>query len=70
METNATRVCALLVGLPASGGLPLLLAEHRGAQTSYLVYGPQGTPIYQVTGTGDVMYFHQDGHPPLGGHLV
>ena len=43
-----------------SGGLPLLLAEHRGSQTSYLVYGPQGTPIYQVTGTGDVMYFHQD----------
>ncbi len=43
-----------------SGGLPLLLAEHRGSQTSYLVYGPQGTPIYQVTATGDVMYFHQD----------
>ena len=43
-----------------SGGLPLLLAEHRGTQASYLVYGPQGTPIYQVTATGDVMYFHQD----------
>ena len=43
-----------------SGGLPLLLAEHRGSQTSYLVYGPQGTPIYQVTATGDVMHFHQD----------
>ena len=43
-----------------SGGLPLLLAEHRGSQTSYVVYGPQGTPIYQVTATGDVMYFHQD----------
>ncbi len=43
-----------------SGGLPLLLAEHRGSQASYLVYGPQGTPIYQVTGTGDLMYFHQD----------
>ncbi len=48
------------VHLDTSGGLPLLLAEHRGSQTSYLVYGPQGTPIYQVTATGDVMYFHQD----------
>ncbi|MBK6856482.1 MAG: RHS repeat-associated core domain-containing protein [Microthrixaceae bacterium] len=44
----------------ASGGLPLLLAEHQGAQSAYVIYGPGGTPIYQINTTGDVQYFHQD----------
>ncbi|MBP7631417.1 MAG: hypothetical protein KA758_13265 [Acidimicrobiales bacterium] len=44
----------------AAGGLPLLLAEHQGAATSYLVYGPGGTPIYQINHTGEVIYLHQD----------
>jgi hypothetical protein len=35
----------------SSGGLPLLLAEHRGPQASYVVYGPDGTPIYQIGGS-------------------
>ncbi len=42
------------------GGLLKLLAEHHAAGTSYLVYGPGNTPIYQITKTGDVMYYHQD----------
>jgi len=44
----------------ASGGLPLLLAEHQGAQSAYVIYGPGGTPIYQINTTGEVQYFHQD----------
>jgi RHS repeat-associated protein len=44
----------------AAGGLPLLLAEHQGSATSYLVYGPGGTPIYQINHTGEVIYLHQD----------
>jgi RHS repeat-associated protein len=44
----------------AAGGLPLLLAEHQGAATSYLVYGPGGTPIYQINHTGEAIYLHQD----------
>ncbi|HMS88221.1 MAG TPA: RHS repeat-associated core domain-containing protein, partial [Acidimicrobiales bacterium] len=44
----------------AAGGLPLLLAEHQGSTTSYLVYGPGGTPIYQINHTGEVIYLHQD----------
>ena len=44
----------------ASGGLPLLLAEHQGAQSAYVIYGPGGTPIYQINTTGDVQYLHQD----------
>ncbi|MBP7630334.1 MAG: hypothetical protein KA758_07775, partial [Acidimicrobiales bacterium] len=44
----------------AAGGLPLLLAEHQGAATSYLVYGPGGTPIYQINHTGEIIYLHQD----------
>jgi RHS repeat-associated protein len=44
----------------ASGGLPLLLAEHQGAQSAYVIYGPGGTPIYQINTTGEVQYLHQD----------
>lgn len=44
----------------ASGGIPLLLAEHRGLQVSYVIYGPGGTPIYQVTRDNQVIYYHQD----------
>ena len=44
----------------ASGGLPLLLAEHQGTQSAYVIYGPGGTPIYQINTTGDVQYLHQD----------
>lgn len=43
-----------------ASGLALLLVEHGASSSSYLVYGPGGTPLYQVTRTGDVMYFHQD----------
>ncbi len=38
----------------------MLLAEHNAAGTRYLIYGPGNTPIYQVTTSGDVMYYHQD----------
>jgi len=38
----------------------LLLAEHQGAQSAYVIYGPGGTPIYQINTTGEVQYFHQD----------
>ena len=41
-------------------GIGLMLAEHRDNSTSYVVYGPGGTPIYQITGSGTPMYFHQD----------
>ena len=44
----------------ASGGLPLLLAEHQGTQSAYVIYGPGGTAIYQINTTGDVQYLHQD----------
>ena len=44
----------------AAGGLPLLLAEHRGTATSYLVYGPGGAPLYQITAAGQPVYLHLD----------
>jgi RHS repeat-associated protein len=44
----------------ATGGLPLLLSQHTGTNTSRIIYGPAGTPIYQLTATGDVLYYHQD----------
>jgi RHS repeat-associated protein len=44
----------------ASGGLPLLLSEHQGAQSAYVIYGPGGTAIYQINTTGEVQYLHQD----------
>jgi RHS repeat-associated protein len=44
----------------ATGGLPLLLAEHQNGATTYVVYGPGGTPIYQINQTGEIIYLHQD----------
>ena len=44
----------------AAGGLPLLLAEHQGSEHTYVIYGPGGTPIYQINATGEVIYLHQD----------
>jgi RHS repeat-associated protein len=44
----------------SSGGLPLLLAQHHGTATSYLVYGPGGTVIYQVRQDGSVLNLHHD----------
>jgi RHS repeat-associated protein len=44
----------------AGSGLPLLLAEHQGAQSAYVIYGPGGTAIYQINTSGEVQYFHQD----------
>lgn len=42
-----------------AGGLPLLLSQHQGATTTHVVYGPGGTPLYEVTGT-TATYYHQD----------
>jgi RHS repeat-associated protein len=44
----------------ATGGLPLLLAEHQGSDTTYVIYGPGATPIYQINATGEIIYLHQD----------
>jgi RHS repeat-associated protein len=44
----------------SSGGLPLLLAQHQGTATSYVVYGPGDKPIYQVRQDGSVLNLHHD----------
>ena len=43
-----------------AAGLPLLLSQHVGSAVNHLIYGPGGTPIYQITSAGAVQYFHQD----------
>jgi RHS repeat-associated protein len=32
----------------------------KAGQTAYVIYGPGGTPIYQINKTGEVIYLHQD----------
>jgi RHS repeat-associated protein len=47
-------------GWDSSGGLPLLLTQHTSTGTSYVVYGPGDTPIYQVRQDGSVLNLHHD----------
>lgn len=44
----------------ADGGLPLLLAEHQGAETTYLIYGPGGQPIAQIDPDDTSSWYHHD----------
>jgi RHS repeat-associated protein len=62
LRTSATQASGFDIDYTWSAaiGLPLLLAEHRGTATSYLVYGPGGAPLYQVTAAGQPVYFHLD----------
>lgn len=43
-----------------AGGLPLLLSQHIGTAATSIVYGPGGTPLYQVNPDGSLLYLHQD----------
>ncbi len=43
-----------------SGGLPLLLAQHDNAGTTYLIYGPDGQPIEQINPGNTVTWYHHD----------
>jgi RHS repeat-associated protein len=43
-----------------TSGLPLLLAETTGGQTTRWTYGPGGQPVSQHNPDGSVVFFHQD----------
>lgn len=43
-----------------SGGLPLLLREQRGGESTFLFYGPGGQPFEQVDVEGNVSWLHRD----------
>lgn len=40
--------------------IPLLLAQDREGEQTAVVYGPGGTPLYQVDAQASILYFHQD----------
>jgi RHS repeat-associated protein len=41
-------------------GLPLLLAQHQGASSTYLLYGPGDQPVAQIAADGTATWFHHD----------
>ncbi|HWJ64879.1 MAG TPA: RHS repeat-associated core domain-containing protein [Acidimicrobiales bacterium] len=41
-------------------GLPLLLTQKSGTDTTYLVYGPGGQPIEQINPDGTATWLHHD----------
>lgn len=43
-----------------NGGLPILLQETTGADTTSYLYGPGGSPYAQVNPDGSVTYLHHD----------
>ena len=47
----------------AAGGLPLLLGQHDSTTDTFLIYGPGGQPIEQITKTGTTttpIFLHPD----------
>lgn len=40
--------------------VPTLLAEHNGAESTYLIYGPSGLPIGEIDSDGTSRWYHLD----------
>jgi len=66
-DTDGTRATKTLGTNPtqrftysADGGLPMLLTQQSGTDTTYVIYGPGDQPIEQVSPDGTAAWLHRD----------